>query len=114
MSGFFEINTKLVAIEREIETVTHNLSDASEAYRLAKADYENDFARYQLEHKMKNPDATQTDVKATATNLSYPKKLDMIRKESAYRRLINDRKGLTERLDALREVSWNTRRESQI
>lgn len=109
--GFSEANKELFDVGELITQKTYELNDAREKYLYAKALWENEYARYLLETKMRHPDMVQSEILALATNLSYQNKIDAIKAESAYKRLVNDIKALRDKLDVLREVSFNLRRE---
>lgn len=114
MSGFLEVNNELLDITEQIESLTFELNAAREDHLTKKAIYENEFSRYILETKVKDPDATQTDIKAMATNLAHQTRMESIRADSNYHRILNVLKARHDRLDALREVSYNLRKEAGI
>src|SRR3990167_4813001 len=111
IEGFAETNKNLFDVAELIEKKTGELETAREGYLYGKARWENEYARFLLESKVKNPDAVQEEIKALATNLSYQERLNCIRAESAYRRLQNEVKALRDKLDVLKEVSWNLRKD---
>jgi len=111
IEGFAEANSSLFSTGELIEKKTGELETAREAYLYAKARWENEYARFLLESKTKNPDAVQEEIKALATNLSYQERLNCIKAESLYRRLQNEVKALRDKLDVLKEVSWNLRKD---
>src|SRR3990167_11158769 len=111
IEGFAEANKELFDTAELIEKKTDELETAREMYLYAKAKVENEYARFLLESKTKNPDAVQEEIKALATNLSYGERLNCIKAESAYRRLQNEVKALRDKLDVCKEISWNIRRE---
>jgi len=111
VNPFAETNKNLFDIAELIEKKTDELETAREAYLYGKARWENEYARFLLESKVKNPDAVQEEIKALATNLSYQERLNCIKAESLYRRLQNEVKALRDKLDVCKEVSWNLRRE---
>ena len=114
MPGFREINADLDRITREIETKSGELETAREAYLTAKANYDNTLAAAQLEAKMMNLELTQTDVRAQATKDAHNSRLDLIKAECTYKRLMNEIRARRDRLDACREMSFNLRQESKI
>lgn len=114
MSEFTNVNNELIHIEQELQVKTNSINHAREAYLYAKADYENTFSRYLLETKVNKPEMTQSEIKAMATNLSYEKKLNLITKESSYKALSNEIRSLRDRIDVLREVSFNLRKEASF
>jgi len=111
---FKEINNELEQIVKLIEIKSFELNNAREKFLLMKASYENSRARYLLEEKAKNTDLTQSELNALATNLSHADRLEFIKAESSYRRLVGEIKALRDRLDVAQEISYNLRRESQI
>ena len=111
IEGFAEANKELFDTAELIEKKTDELETAREMYLYAKAKVENEYAKFLLESKTKNPDAVQEEIKALATNLSYQERLECIKAESLYRRLQNEVKALREKLDVMREVSWNLRKD---
>ena len=108
---FAEANCSLFSISEQIEQKTGELEAARERYLYAKARWENNQARYLLETKLKYPTMVQSEILASAINLSYQDKLDYIKYESAYRRLVGELKALRDRLSVYQEISWNLRRE---
>ena len=114
MSGFVTINADLDRISQDIQSTTYQVDIAREEYLLKKAEYENAFARIQIETKAKNPDATQTDIKAAAETGAYSLRVELIRKDSTYSKTQNKLRALRNRLDALMEVAYNLRREASI
>src|SRR3990167_518538 len=114
VNPFDTVNKDFFDTAEMIEQKTGDLETAREAYLYSKARWENEYARFLLESKTKNPDAVQEEIKALATNLSYQERLNCIRAESAYRRLQNEVKALREKLDVCREISWNLRAEAKI
>ena len=111
IEGFAEANKNLFDTAEQIEKKTGELEAAREGYLYAKARWGNEYARFLLESKTKNPDAVQEEIKAFATNLSYQERLECIKAESLYRRLQNEVKALRDKLDVLKEVSWNLRKD---
>ena len=114
MNPFGEVNLELESVSKRLMEAYDKASSLRDLYLVAKATYEKDMARYTLEAKAKNPDATQTDVHAEAVCLAHEARLTAIRAESAYRKVQNEIRGLTERLEALREKSFNLRKEAQL
>jgi hypothetical protein len=104
-----EIGSELDRVENLIAEQNLYLSKYREEFQIAKANYENNFSRYLLETKAKNPDYTAQEVKAMAINLSYTDKLEEIKKESIYRRVANEVKALYTQHDGLKEQSFNLR-----
>src|SRR3990167_1720255 len=111
IEGFAEANKELFDTGELIEKRTGELETARERYLYAKARWENNQARYLLETKLKYPTMVQSEILASAINLSYQDKLDYIKYESAYRRLVGELKALRDRLSVYQEISWNLRRE---
>jgi len=111
---FKEINSELSEIVKQIELKSYEFNDAREKFLLAKANYENSRARYLLEEKAKNTDLTQAELNALATNLSHADRLEFIKAESSYRRLMGEIRALRDKLDVAQEISYNLRREAQI
>ena len=111
VNPFDTVNKDFFDIAEQIEKKTNDLETAREAYLYSKARWENEYARFLLESKTKNPDAVQEEIKALATNLSYGERLNCIRAESAYRRIQNEVKALRDKMDVLKEVSWNLRKD---
>jgi predicted nucleic acid-binding Zn-ribbon protein len=68
----------------QIEAKAGELREARKAYRMAKAEHENMMAKVTLTIKLKDPDATQTDVKAEAIVASIDLKYKMIAEQSKY------------------------------
>ena len=68
----------------QIEAKAGELREARTAYRIAKAEHENMVAKVTLTIKLKDPDATQTDVKAEAIVASIDLKYKMIAEQSKY------------------------------
>jgi len=111
IEGFAETNKNLFDVAELIEKKTGELEAAREGYLYAKARWENNQARYLLETKLKHPTMVQSEILASAINLSYQDKLDYIKCESAYRRLVGELKALRDRLSVYQEISWNLRKE---
>lgn len=114
MPGFTEVNQDLARIAQELETKGAELEAAREAYLLKKAEYENAFAAEMLHSKLANPEMTQTDIKAKATTATHKLHLDLVIAECAYKRLSNQIRNMRDRLEALREVSFNLRKEASL
>ena len=111
IEGFPEANKELFDVGELITQKTHELNDAREKYLYAKALWENNYARYLLETKVKNLEMTQEEIKASATNLAYEDKLTAIKAESSYKKLVNEIKALRDKISVLQEISWNLRKE---
>ena len=114
MTGFQNLNIELDRVSKEIETTSYEVDIAREEYLIKKAEYENKFAEVQLRAKAEDSESTQTDIKAMATRETYELRLEVITKDSACRKALNKLRALRDRLEAMREVSFNLRRESKI
>lgn len=114
MMQIHEVNEELNGVSESIQKKTHELEAAREVYLLAEAKYENEFAMYERKCKVEYPDMTQTDIKAEATNRSYNARIDLIKAECVFKKLMNEIKALRDRLEALREVSYNLRMEAKL
>ena len=114
MSGFATINADLDKVSKDIESTTYDVDIAREEYLLKKSEYENAFAMVELETKAINPDATQTDIEATAETKTHALRNELVMKDSAYKRCQNKLTALRDRLSALMEVAYNLRREATI
>lgn len=101
-------------LSQDIEALHLPLSKAREETLFRKAEYENQYSQAILLYKLKDQDATQTDLKANAVQASFAARLEMIRAESTYHALQNSMKAKTDALEALREVSFNLRKEASI
>ena len=112
--NFIEANNALVELTTEIEKLSFELSGAQEVYLIKKAIYERDFAKYCLETEVNDSDATQTHVKATATNLAFDAKMEYIKAKSAYEAIRVSLAAKRDRLDGLRELCFNLRSERKI
>ena len=112
--SFTPPNEELDSITKEIELVSHQVDIAREAYLIQDEKYENEFACTQLTVKANNPDATQTDIKAEAVKATHAVRLEVIKADSVYKAAQNRLRALRDRLDALREISFNLRAESKI
>lgn len=113
-STFREANEELEKISREIQTKTGELELARETFLLKKAEHENKVASVQLEVKLRNPDATQTDIKAKSTTESYSQHLEMIKAKCTYSKLNNELRALRDRLKAYQDMSYNLRKEASL
>ena len=112
--GFQQVNQELDELTKTIEATTFQMTEAREKYLLKKGEYKNSLAMHQRQTKLKNPEMTQTDVNAEATNLAYPVYIEMVMADSAYSKRINELRAARDRLDALRELSYNLRKEASI
>ena len=109
--SFQSINEELKQAAKDIEVKTFELNNATTAYLESEAFYDKEFSMFFLETKLKNPEMTQSEIKANAVCLAYESKLAMIKAESSYRKLQNEIKMLRDKLDSFKEISYNLRRE---
>ncbi|MDD4892369.1 MAG: hypothetical protein PHH73_00020 [Candidatus Rickettsiella isopodorum] len=111
MSDITKLNNDLISAYGQIEIKSNELETARENHLLKKAQYENEFSKIILLTKVKNPDMAQGDLKATAICICYELQLDSIKSEAKYKRLLGDIKSLRDKLDSLKEIGYNLRRE---
>jgi len=111
---FAEANSELEDVAEAIETKTQELTAAREKYLLAKDAYEFAYSRHLLETKVREPDMVQSEIIAQAKVLSHDARLEAIKAESVYKKIMEDLRSLRDRLDAAREISYNLRREVRI
>lgn len=113
-SDFRAVNAELDQLTRDITTKSGQLEEARETYLNAKAAYEFRLNGQRLEAKAKDPDATQTDVNAQAAQMAHILRLEMIKAECSMRKLASEIRAHRDRLEALREVSFNLRKEASL
>ena len=111
---FNEVTTEFDDITREIETVTWDIEKARVSHLLKKAEYENEYSRNIQEEKARKGKATQTDLAAFSENQCYQLRLDLIKAECDYKSLTNRLKYLRDRFEALKEKSYNLRKEAGL
>ena len=105
------IEQELSEIPGKIEAKALEVREARKTYKIAKATYENKVAEVLLKEKLMNPDATQTDVKATATVASIELRFKMIEMQSQYEAKQAEYQRLRDDLTALEQRSNNYRAE---
>lgn len=111
MADFQKLNTTLYETSKKIAEKSNEIETARLDYLTEKDEYDRDYSMALLTTKTKNPEMTQTDIKAEATCQVYEKKLAMRTKEAKYRRLMAELKALRDMLESLQEISYNLRQE---
>lgn len=111
---FAELNEELTVVSHSIAEKNNGLQKTRTEWLTKKAEYEMAYSRVLLETKIKNPEMTQSEIKAQATCLSYQARLDCILAESNFRQLMGEINALRDRLEALREISFNIRQETRL
>ena len=111
---FHEVNSEFDLLIEELENVTRVMDEAREVYLLKEASYENLVAQCIQEGKLLNPKATQTDLNARAETKGFNMKIELVHAECNFKRLTNRLKFLRDRLDALKEKSYNLRKEATL
>jgi len=111
MADFAKLNLTLYETSKKIAEKSNEIESARLEYLTEKDEYERDYSMALLTTKTKNPDMTQTDIKAEAVCQVYNKKLAMRTVEAKYRRLMSELKALNTMLESLTEVSYNLRQE---
>ena len=104
-----EINKKLEQLPAEIENKTQEVIQSNEDYARAKATWEYKMSEIYLNVKAINPDATQGDLTANSKIGSHVQRLDMISKQSAWKKKVKELQRLRDDYDALLECSYNYR-----
>jgi hypothetical protein len=104
-----QVGSELERVSKLISKKSDELSVLREDYQKSKALYENNFSRYYLETKAKQSEWSEKAITAQATNLAYNDKLDEIRQESSYRKVVGELKALYTEHEGLKEISFNLR-----
>ena len=112
--SFASLNEDLDRVSRDIESTTYDVDIAREAFLIKEAEYDNAYSHAILCSIANNSELTQTDLKAMATAECHPLNMDRIMAKSTYMKAQNRLKALRDRLDALKELGYNLRREAQI
>jgi len=108
-ADFQKLNTELFTTSKKIAEKSNEIESARTEYLGAKDKYERDYSMNLLLTKTKNPEMTQSEIKAESICKVYELKLAMRVKESAYRRLMSELKSLNTLLESLQEISYNSR-----
>lgn len=111
MADFQKLNTELFNTSKKIAEKSNEIETARSEYLSAKDEYERDYSLALLTTKTKNPEMTQSEIKAEGICQVYNKKLNMRITEAKYRRLVSELKSLNSMLESLTEVSYNLRQE---
>jgi len=114
MNEFFDTNRDLTSIEAVLQQLVPMLGDAREAFMNSEAEYDRAYSYKLLMTKAQNPKYTQAQLEAEAIVGTHDKKLDCIKKESAYRRIDDKIRLLRDRIEVLKEKSYNLRTEAKI
>ena len=109
MTDFAKLNTELFTTSKKIAEKSNEIESARGEYLAAKDIYERDYSMALLTTKTKNPEMTQSEIKAEAICQVYETKLAMRVKEATYRRLMSELRNLNTMLESLTEVSYNAR-----
>ena len=105
------IEQELQELPSKIEDKAKEVRESRKSYKNAKTAYEFKIAQVTLTMKAKNPDATQTDVKAAATVASIDLKYRMIEEQSKYEAKQAEYQRLRDDLTTLEQRSNNYRAE---
>jgi hypothetical protein len=114
MSDFEDVNKHLEKVIKDIDSSTFHLTLKIKPYLELKARYNKEFQAAILEHKAKDPKLTQTDLKARATIDTDVTHSELIGHESAYRSGKEELRGLYLQVEALKELSFNLRKEAGL
>ena len=112
--SFSKVNAQLEQTAEAIQIASNLITNSNLLYLTAKADYEKEYASALLQAKAEDGKLTQEEIKATAVNKAYEKKMEMIRAKSRYDANRCELRSLRDRLDVEREVSFNLRQEAKI
>ena len=114
MTDFYKLSVELSNTAKEIQLKDGLVEAARLTYLTAKAEHERASAKALIETKLRNPEMTQTDIKAESVVISYDAKISAIIAESAYKKLVGELKALRDKLETLREISFNLRCEAKL
>lgn len=114
MDSFANLNQQLQDIGMRIELKNNELNTYMKNFLICEAEYDHAVAGEQLRIKATFPELSQLELKARAIEATFQKRLETIRFESTYKKAMNDIKAMRDRLDALKEVSYNLRKEATI
>jgi len=114
MTDFYKLSTELNNTANLIQKKDGEVEDARLVYMQSKANYERLVAKALIETKLRNPDMTQTDIKAESVIITYDDKMASIIAESKYKKLVGELRSLRDKLDALKECAYNLRCEAKL
>lgn len=114
MTDFHKLSTEIYQVSRDIQIKDGLVEAARLEYLTKKAEYERDRAKVLMTTKLKNPEKTQTDVVAEATVIVFDSRMAAVIAESAYKKLVGELKALRDKLDGLKECSYNLRAEARL
>lgn len=107
-----QINEKLDTVTREIWKETLELNKLRFRYLEAQANYELVLNKAILTNKTDK--GTAQDIKAKAIELTEVQRFELVRSESSYRSVESIIKALRDRLEALKELGYNARKEMEL
>jgi hypothetical protein len=109
-----EINKQLMDTAHSIQTKSNEIEEARGKYLSAKTEYEYKYALAIDTLKVTQPDLTITDLKSKAEISTHQLRLDMNVADSLFHKLKADINALRDTLEALQEISYNTRQEIKL
>lgn len=107
------INEQLQTIITKIEAESLKLIHSMEQLKMAEAEYEFEYNRVWLEEKAREKKPS-VELDAIAYNTTYERHLAKIRLESECKRREIILKALRDKLEVLKEISYNERCESKL